>query len=116
MSKTKKKWMRKNESGEDSEIMLKVLENQVTEVRDTMKNNIEKMKEREGKLEDLEARADILSGQTTAEFKRLSVKTNQKIKQKSKRIYYILAGIIIAGVILIALILTLNFTGVFSDS
>ena len=46
--------------------MLDVLENQVADVKDTMMNNIVKMHEREGKLEDLESRADILSEQTVS--------------------------------------------------
>ena len=46
--------------------MLDVLEVQVADVRDTMRLNIEKMHEREGKLEDLESRADFLSTQAVS--------------------------------------------------
>ena len=109
----KKKKQTTSQDGEDTEVMLKVLENQVTEVKDTMKDNIEKMHEREGKLEDLESRANVLAEETTAEFKRLTVKTRQKSKRKARRIYCILASIITAGVILIIIILILNFTGAF---
>jgi gas vesicle protein len=40
--------------------MLKVLKNQVTEVKDAMKDNVETLHEREGNLEDLESRATEL--------------------------------------------------------
>ncbi|XP_063444626.1 uncharacterized protein LOC134725057 [Mytilus trossulus] len=99
-----------------SDVMLETLENQVSETKDIMSNNIIKMHEREGKLEDLESRAGILSEQTTAEFKKLAVKTRQKAKKKSKRLTYILVGVIVTAVALIILILVLYGTGALGDS
>ena len=64
--KNKKKKKQTSQDDDDKEIMLKVLENQVTEVKDTMKDNIEKMHEREGNLEDLESRATVLSEQVVS--------------------------------------------------
>ena len=108
----KKKEQTTSQDGEDTEVMLKVLKNQVTEVKDAMKDNVETLHEREGNLEDLESRATELEEQTTTEFKRLTVKTRKKSKRKARRIYCILASIITAGVILI-IILILYFAGAF---
>lgn len=66
MKNKRKKKQTTGQDGEDREVMLKVIENQVAEVKDTMKDNIVKMHEREGKLEDLESRATVLSEQTVS--------------------------------------------------
>ena len=83
----KKKKQTTSQDGEDTEVMLKVLENQVTEVKDTMKDNIETMHERKGNLEDLESRATELTEQTVSLLiKVLAVnqsKTNFLMKRKS---------------------------------
>jgi hypothetical protein len=83
----KKKKQTTSQDGEDTEVMLKVLENQVTEVKDTMKDNIEKMHEREGKLEDLEYRATELAEQTVSLLIKVRVvnqsKTHFLMKRKS---------------------------------
>ena len=83
----KKKKQTTSQDGEDTEVMLKVLENQVTEVKDTMKDNIEKMHEREGKLEDLESRANVLAEETVSLLIKVHVvnqsKTHFLMKRKS---------------------------------
>ena len=55
-----------SQDDKDTEVMLKVLENQVAEVKDTMTDNIVKMQERGGNLDDLESRATVLSEETVS--------------------------------------------------
>ena len=81
----KKKKQTTSQDGEDTEVMLKVIENQVTEVKDTMKDNIEKMHEREGKLEDLESRATELAEQTVSLLIKVRVVTQSKTHFLMKR-------------------------------
>lgn len=84
----KKKKQTTSQDGEDTEVMLKVLENQVAEVKDTMTDNIEKMHEREGKLEDLESRATVLSEQTVSLLiKVLRHKSKQDTFSLEKKIF-----------------------------
>jgi septal ring factor EnvC (AmiA/AmiB activator) len=56
--------------------MLKVLKNQVTEVKDAMKDNVETLHEREGNLEDLESRATELEEQTVSNFYLVDTRIN----------------------------------------
>jgi hypothetical protein len=58
--------------------MLKVLKNQVTEVKDAMKDNVETLHEREGNLEDLESRATELEEQTVSLLIKVRVVNQRK--------------------------------------
>lgn len=111
-----KKHRRREDDTGDSEIMLQTLENEVAQTKDIMKNNIVKMHERHGKLDDLESRADILAEQTTLEFKKLAVKTKEQAKRKSRRFTYILAAIIVVSTLIIILIIVLYATGVLGEA
>merc|ERR1712008_105746 len=71
---------------------------QVNEVQNIMKNNVDKIMEREGKLSDLEGRADQLQA-GTEQFHRAAVKIKRKKFWENMKMKII--GVIIAVIIII---------------
>lgn len=76
---------------------------QVNEVQNIMKNNVDKIMEREGKLSDLEGRADQLQA-GTEQFHRAAVKIKRKKFWENMKMKIII-GVIIAVIIIIIIIM-----------
>ena len=75
---------------------------QVDEVQGIMKDNVDKVLEREGKLGDLEARADRLQ-EGTEQFHRAATKIRKKHFWENMKMKIII-GVVIAVIILIIII------------
>ncbi len=75
---------------------------QVNEVQNIMKNNVEKIMEREGKLSHLEERADQLQA-GTEQFHRAAVKIKRKQWWENMKMKIII-GVVIAVIIIIIII------------
>jgi len=80
---------------------------QVNEVQNIMKNNVDKIMEREGKLSDLEGRADQLQA-GTEQFHRAAVKLNAKNSWKNMKMKIII-GVIIAVIIIIIIVMATSY-------
>jgi len=76
---------------------------QVNEVHNIMKNNVDKIMEREGKLSDLEERSDQLQA-GTEKFHRNAVKINRKKFLENMKMKIII-GVSIAVIIIIIIIM-----------
>ena len=75
---------------------------QVNEVQNIMKNNVDKIMEREGKLSHLEERADQLQA-GTEQFHRAAVKIKRKQWWENMKMKLII-GVVIAVIIIIIII------------
>lgn len=75
---------------------------QVNEVQNIMKNNVDKIMEREGKLSHLEERADQLQA-GTEQFHRAAVKIKKKKWWENMKMKIII-GVVIAVIFIIILI------------
>ncbi|KAL5491952.1 hypothetical protein EMCRGX_G017332 [Ephydatia muelleri] len=71
-----------------------VLRNQVDEVKDVMRQNIERAMQSKEKLEDLGERAEILSHDTN-NFQRSAVKVRNKLWWQNKKLWIILIIIVL---------------------
>nr|XP_022339731.1 synaptobrevin-like isoform X1 [Crassostrea virginica]XP_022339740.1 synaptobrevin-like isoform X1 [Crassostrea virginica]XP_022339748.1 synaptobrevin-like isoform X1 [Crassostrea virginica]XP_022339758.1 synaptobrevin-like isoform X1 [Crassostrea virginica]XP_022339764.1 synaptobrevin-like isoform X1 [Crassostrea virginica] len=79
-----------------------ILREQLEEVKDVMHKNIIKIRDREGKLDDLLNRGDVLTG-SCAEFMMVSKKVQRKQKLKKWK-YRILAAIVVAVVVVVVIV------------
>ncbi|KAL5491955.1 hypothetical protein EMCRGX_G017335 [Ephydatia muelleri] len=77
-----------------------VLRNQVDEVKGVMRQNIEKVMQREEKLQDLGERAEILSHDAN-NFQRSAVKVRNKLWWQNKKLWIILISIIVLIILLV---------------
>ena len=80
---------------------------QVNEIQNIMKNNVDKIREREGKLSDLEERADQLQA-GTEQFRKNAVKINRKKSWENMKMKIII-GVIIAVIIIIIIVMATSY-------
>ncbi|XP_040201903.1 vesicle-associated membrane protein 5-like [Rana temporaria] len=80
------------------------------EVTVLMKNNVEKVFEREGKLENLEGRAEELKCMA-GDFQRIAQKVERKTRCEKWRMYIICGAIVLVVVIVIIIILAVVLSG-----
>ena len=76
---------------------------QANEIQNIMKNNVDKIMERGGKLSDLKERSDQLQA-GTEQFHRNTVKLNAKNSGKNMKMKIII-GVIIAVIIIIIIVM-----------
>ncbi|XP_069622749.1 vesicle-associated membrane protein 5 [Ranitomeya imitator] len=80
------------------------------EVKILMKDNVDKIFEREGKLDNLEVRADELKDMAM-NFQKTAKIVERKTYWEKWRWYLIFGGIVILVVIIIIVIIAIQFTG-----
>ncbi|XP_073509818.1 vesicle-associated membrane protein 5 isoform X2 [Phyllobates terribilis] len=80
------------------------------EVKILMKDNVDKIFEREGKLDNLEVRADELKDMAMS-FQKTAQTVERKTYWEKWRWYFICVGIISLAVIIIIVIIAVQFSG-----
>ena len=86
---------------------------QVDEVLDVMKDNVNKVMERDGKLNELDARANILN-ETSGQFAMNSRKLRKKMWWENMKMKMIIGGVVVVLLIIIIVIIVVETGG--SDS
>ena len=93
---------------------LQPLVDQVEDVKGIMSNNIEKALEREGKINELDTRADQLREKAT-QFNTTAIKVNRKMWWENTKMKIII-GVSVGVLLLTILMIVLWQLGVFSSS
>merc|ERR1711915_1045904 len=81
---------------------------QVNQVTDIMKGNLEKIVEREGKLHDLESKADKLQSESQ-QFQKTVIKVKRKAWLQNMKMNLAIAGTILVLLIIIASVVAYSF-------
>lgn len=90
---------------ENGKSRLQKAQEEVSEVKDIMMDNLKKADERSGKLEDLESRADDMLVQSKA-FGKTTQKVKQKKQWENKKLKVVLMGgaVVVAAIVLAIII------------
>ncbi|KAM4676704.1 vesicle-associated membrane protein 5 [Discoglossus pictus] len=89
---------------------LELCQQNAEEVTILMKNNVNKVIEREGKLSDLEDRSEGLRNMATA-FEKTARTVERRTRWEKYRLYFIGGAIIAAVILILIIILVVQFGG-----
>ncbi|XP_017565193.1 vesicle-associated membrane protein 5 [Pygocentrus nattereri] len=95
---------------ENGQSRLQQVQKDVDDVKVIMLDNLNKATEREGKLGDLEDRADVLL-QESQKFHKTTVKVKQKKRRENMKWKLIMGGVIAVVIIVLIIILAIFLSG-----